>query len=362
MEGVDVLVVGGGQAGLSMGYHLAERECSFLIADAHPEVGHSWRSRWQSLKLFTASQFNNLPGMRFPAEPDTYPGRDDVTDFLQAYAARFELPMRLNTRVTRLGKGDRRRYLAETTTGPIEADQVVIATGPFQIPFIPDVASELDAAVTQLHSAEYQAPNDLPEGRVLVVGAANSGQQIALELVQTGRDVDISVGQKLPTLPQRWLGRDLWWWLETMRLSRVKVSSRLGQRMSQRDVVIGGGLRELRTHGVGVRPRVTAASNRAVSFEGGESAEYEGIVWATGFRIDHSWVDIPEVKDERGQVKHVRGVTDSPGLFLLGMTWQYTRTSALLGWVGTDAAYLADRIEASKRTTVGATEPAATTS
>ena len=361
MDGVEVLVIGGGQAGLSMGYYLAERECSFVIADANPEVGHSWRSRWQSLKLFTASQFNNLPGMQFPADPDIYPGKDDVTDFLRAYAAKFDLPVLLNTRVTRLGKGDR-RYLAETTTGPIEADQVVIATGPFQIPFTPGMANELDAALTQLHSAEYQAPDDLPEGRVLVVGAANSGQQIALELVQTGRDVDISVGQKLPTLPQRWLGRDLWWWLETMRVSKVPVSSRLGQRLSQRDVVIGGGLRELRTHGVGVRPRVAAASDRAISFEGGESAEYDGVVWATGFRIDHSWVDIPEVKDERGQVNHVRGVTDSPGLFLLGMTWQYTRTSALLGWVGVDAAYLADRIEANKQTTAGATEPVAITS
>ena len=145
MDGVEVLVIGGGQAGLSMGYYLAEGGRSFVIADANPEVGHTWRSRWQSLKLFTAGQFNNLPGMRFPADPDTYPGKDDVADFLQAYAAKFDLPVRLNTRVTRLRKGEGRRYVAETTTGPIEADQVVIATGPFQTPFTPDVADRLDA-------------------------------------------------------------------------------------------------------------------------------------------------------------------------------------------------------------------------
>ena len=346
-EGVDVLVIGAGQAGLAMGHYLAERGLSFVIADSNPEVGHMWRSRWQSLKLFTAGQYNNLPGMRFPADPDTYPGKDDVADFLRTYAEKFELPVRLNTTVTRLSR-DEGHYLAETTTGPIEADQVVVATGPFQVPFTPEIAKELDPGATHLHSADYQGPEDLPEGRVLVVGAANSGQQIALELSEA-REVDIAVGQKLPSLPQRWLGRDLWWWLETLRVSRVPVSSRLGQRLSQRDVVIGGGLRELRRNGVGVRRRVTSANGRTVTFEDGQSADYDGVVWATGFRVDHSWIDIPRVEEKRGQVEHVRGVTKSPGLYLLGMTWQYTRTSALLGWVANDAAYLAERIEESKR-------------
>ena len=346
-EGVDVLVIGGGQAGLAMGYHLADRGLAFVIADANREIGHEWRSRWRSLKLFTAGRYNNLPGMRFPADPDAYPGKDDVADFLQAYVEKFQLPVRLNTAVTRLSRADEAGYLAETTTGPIHAQQVVIATGPFQIPSIPPIAERLDPGLTQLHSAAYQGPEDLPEGRVLVAGGANSGQQIALELADS-HDVEIAVGQRLPTLPQRPLGRDIWWWLSATRLARVPVSSRLGQRLSQRDVVIGGGLRELRRHGVAVRPRVTDASGRAITFEGGESAEYDGIVWATGFRIDHSWIEVPEVKDERDQVRHVRGVTDSPGLYLLGMTWQHTRTSALLGWVGEDAAFLADRVEATK--------------
>jgi putative flavoprotein involved in K+ transport len=218
---------------------------------------------------------------------------------------------------------------------------------------VADTSRALDPSVKQLHSADYQRPDDLPGGRILVVGAANSGQQIALELAQNSRQVDISVGQKLPTLPQRWLGRDLWWWLMTLRVASVPVSSRLGQRLSQRDVVIGGGLRELRRHGVGVRPRVTGASGQAIDFEGGESAAYDGLVWATGFRTDHSWIDIPEAKNERGEIQHVRGVTESRGLYLLGMTWQHTRTSALLGWVGIDAAYLADRIEETKQSPAG---------
>ena len=361
MGGTEVLVIGGGQAGLAMGLYLADREFSFLIVDANREIGHTWRSRWRSLKLFTAGQYNDLPGMSFPAERDSYPGKDEVAAFLQAYVDRFELPVRLNTTVTRLSRADGGGYIAETTTGTIRADQVVVATGPFQVPLTPAIADELDPELTQLHSASYYCPDDLPEGRVLVVGGANSGQQIALELAGS-RQVDIAVGEKLPTLPQRPLGRDIWWWLTATRLARVRVSSRLGQRLSQRDVVIGGGLRELRRHGVGVRPRATGASGRTISFEGGESADYDGVVWATGFRSDHSWIDIPEVKNERGKVQHVRGVTDSPGLYLLGMTWQYTRTSALLGWVGIDAAYLADRIDDTKQSPAGSERLAATTS
>jgi putative flavoprotein involved in K+ transport len=352
---LDVLVIGGGQAGLAIGYHLAQRGLNFAIVDAGSEVGHIWRSRWDSLKLFTAGQFNHLPGMDFPAEPDTYAGKDDVADYLGDYAERFLLPMRLKTTVTRLTKaGD--DFLAETTGGPIRAAQVVVATGPFQVPFIPAPADDLDPGLTQLHSASYRSPGDLPEGRVLVVGAANSGQQIALELSQS-RDVEIAVGQKLPTLPQRFLGRDLWWWLTTLRIARVRVSSRLGQRLSQRDVVIGGGLKELRRNGVGVRPRVEAAAGRTITFDGGDAADYDGIVWATGYRTDHAWIDVPDAFDHASKIRHVRGVTSAPGLYLLGMTWQHTRTSALLGWVGQDAAYIAERVDASR--SAAAAKPAA---
>ena len=346
-ETFETLVIGGGQAGLVMARALTERGHSVLIADSGPEVGHSWRSRWGSLKLFTASQYNGLPGMAFPAAPDTYAGKDEVADFLKAYAERFDLPVRLGTTVRRLSRLEDGPYRAETTSGLLEADQVVVATGPFQVPVIPGISGGLDPAVVQLHSAAYQAPDDLPPGRILVVGAANSGQQIALELSKS-RQVDIAVGQKLPTLPQRPLGRDLWWWLTKTRVARVPVSSRLGQRLSQRDVVIGGGLRQLRRLEVGIRPRAVGADGRTVRFESGEAIEYDGIVWATGFRVDHSWIDIADVKDEGGRVRHARGVTESPGLYLLGMTWQHRRTSALLGWVAEDAAFLAEHITPSE--------------
>ena len=339
---LDVLVIGGGQAGLAMGYELARRGLQSLIVDANTAVGDAWRSRWDSLRLFTAAQFNDLPGKPFPGSRDRYPGRDEVAGYLQAYAAEFELPIRLDTRVTRLTR-EHDFYAAATSGGTIEARQVVVATGPFQVPFTPPVAERLDPELGQLHSAGYRNPESLPPGEVLVVGGANSGIQIALELAET-RTVELSVGEKLPTLPQRPLGRDIWWWLTKTGLAGVTVGSRLGRRLSQRDVVIGGGLRELRRRGVQVRPRVTGASGRAVTFADDASAEYDAVVWATGFKVDHSWIEIPEVKDEHGQVRHRRGVTPSPGLYMLGLTWQHKRTSALLGWVGEDAAFVAEQI------------------
>jgi putative flavoprotein involved in K+ transport len=344
---VGVLVIGGGQAGLAMGYHLVDRGLSFLIVDANPEVGHIWRSRWDSLRLFTSAEYNDLPGKQFPGTRGTYPGKEEIADFLEAYAEEARLPMRLNTRVASLAREDG-SYLARSEDAEIRARQVVIATGPFHIPFTPAISQDLDPGLPQIHSADYRNPESLPAGKTLVVGGANSGQQIALELSDS-RPVELAVGQSLPTLPQRPLGRDIWWWLTMMGISRVTVGSRLGQRLSQRDVVIGGGLRELRRRGVLIRPRVVGGSGQTTTFDDGSAEAYAAIVWATGFRIDHSWIEIPEIKDERGQVRHVRGVTESPGLYMLGMTWQHTRTSALLGWVGDDAAYLADQIEAAQR-------------
>jgi putative flavoprotein involved in K+ transport len=340
---LDVLVIGGGQAGLAMGYHLAQQGLCFEIVDAANEVGAVWRSRWDSLRAFTPAQYDNLPGLAFPAPPDTYPGKDDVADYLEAYAARFELPVRAGTRVTSLTRSDG-VYLARAKGGAWEARQVVVATGPFQVPFIPPIAKDLDPGVRQLHSAEYRNPATMPPGRVLVVGAANSGCQIAEELAAT-HTVELAAGQRMPAVPQRPLGRDVWWWASMLGLDRVTVGSRLGRRLAGRDQVIGGGPRQLARHyGVRIRPRATGAAGRTVRFADGAAAEFDAVVWATGFTTDHSWIDIPGVRDERGRILHQRGVTPSPGLYVLGLTWQHTRTSALLGWVRNDAAYLAGQI------------------
>lgn len=340
-EPLDVLVIGGGQAGLVMGFHLSQRGRRFKIVDAGAEVGQTWRLRWDSLKLFTAAQYDNLPGMKFPAPHDSYPGKDDVADFLQAYATKFELPVALNTKVTSLRLNE--LYEIETDQGQIRAHNVVVATGPFQSPFIPPIAKDLDADVFQIHSIDYRRPDSIPSGRVLVVGAANTGCQIALELSRT-HEVEISVGRHLPTVPQRPIGHDVWWWATLVGLTRITLRSRLGKRLSTRDQVIGGGLRELKRHGVLARPRVSSVAGRSVAFADGTHSEYDAVLWATGFKTVHSWVEIPHVKDEQGNVEHDRGVTAAPGLYVLGLTWQHTRTSALLGWVTNDAEFLAEHI------------------
>jgi putative flavoprotein involved in K+ transport len=346
---LDVLVIGGGQAGLAMGYHLAERGLRFEIVDTGPEIGSVWRSRWDSLQLFTSGRYSNLPGLPFPTAADTYPRKDDVADYLRAYAAEFELPVRLDTAVTSLARAGDGSYLVKAGADALEAGQVVVATGPFQQPVTPTVAADLPTEVHQLHSADYRRPEQLPPGRVLVVGAANSGCQIALELSAT-RAVDLAVGNRIPTVPQRPLGRDVWWWASRLRLDRVTAGSRLGRRLAGRDQIVGAGPRQLaRRHGITVRPRVDAVAERGIRFADGTHAEYDAVVWATGFTMDDSWIDVPDATDERGRLRQTRGVTPSPGLYTLGRTWQHTRGSALLGWVGADAAFLAEQITARTR-------------
>jgi putative flavoprotein involved in K+ transport len=189
---LDVVVVGGSQAGLAIAWHLARHGRRFVVLEAAPELGHSWRSRWDSLKLFTPAQYDALPGMAFPAPADTYPTKDPVADYLQTYAAAFDLPVRLNAKVTELRRLDDGSFELRAGEETYRARQVVVATGPFHVPFVPPQAHGLDPSVTQLHSADYRNPQALPDGAVLVVGGGNSGFQIAEELAAT-RTVDLSI-------------------------------------------------------------------------------------------------------------------------------------------------------------------------
>jgi putative flavoprotein involved in K+ transport len=353
---LDVVVIGGSQSGLAMAWHLQRQGLDFVVLEAAPELGHVWRSRWDTLKLFTPSQYDALPGMAFPAPADTYPTKDPVADYLQAYASAFNLPVRLNARVTRLSKTDD-GFEVQTADNTFGARQVVVATGPFQVPFVPPMAATLDPSVTQVHSADYRNPQALPEGPVLVVGGGNSGFQIAEELAAT-RTVDLSVATTYPMLPQRLGGRDLFWWLTRLGLLRVTVDSRPGRRMSRRDFVIGTNRKRLERAGVRFRPRLVDAEGRSVRFADHRLLEDVGVVvWATGYRPDYGWIHLPGVVRE-GHVVHRRGVTEVPGLYFLGLSWQYTRGSALLGFVNDDAAYLANHIATSVGAAGSATVPA----
>jgi putative flavoprotein involved in K+ transport len=337
----EVVVIGGGQAGLAVGYLLAQQGRRFTILEAAGEPAAAWRTRWDSLKLFTPVRYDSLPGLGFPGEPDSYPGRDDIVAYLKDYAQRFELPVEFNSRVqsVRLRDGG---FLVELADRTYEANQVVVATGPFQVPFTPAIAADLSSEVAQLHSSDYRSPGDLPPGAALIVGGGNTGFQIAAELAQS-REVHLAVGARQAPLPQRILGRDLFRYLEATRLMNKTVTSRIGQRMKDKETLIGSSPRSARKQGIRMMPRATGARDSTVTFADGSEVTVDAVVWATGFRLDHSFVQLPVFYD-RGQVKHQRGVTELPGLYFLGLPWQHTRGSALLGWVKDDAEFIAQRI------------------
>src|SRR5262245_22037177 len=327
-EGFDVVVVGAGQAGLALGYFLAEQGRRFVILEAADSLGAAWRSRWDSLVLFTPRRYDSLPGLAFPGDPDGYPTRDEVVAYLERYAGHFQLPIALSTPVRSLRK-EGETFVLEAGEKRIVADQVVVATGPFQVPNMPALADDLAGDVFQTHSAGYRRPADLPEGRLLVVGGGNTGFQIATELAAS-REVHLAIGSPQTPLPQRLLGRDLFWWLTTLGLLSKTVESRLGRRARSRDTLIGSSPKSVRRHGVEVRPWAVRAENRTIGFADDSELEVDAVVWATGYRPDHSWIELPITGDDGG-LRHRRGVSEVPGLAFLGLSWQHTRGSALLG-------------------------------
>ncbi len=338
----EVVVVGGGQAGLAIGYFLRQQGRDFTILDAAETPGAAWRERWDSLRLFTPARRNALPGRPFPGDPDRYPGRDEVVAYLTDYARDLDLPVALNSRVRGVRAADG-GYLVELDDRAIGAGQVVIATGPWQVPVVPAIAERLDPSVTQFHSTAYRNPQQIPDGPVLVVGGGNTGYQIAEELVRT-REVHLSVGARQTPLPQRILGRDLFTYLEALGLIRAPVSSRLGSRLQKKgETLVGSSPRAARRQGIRLHGRTVDVSGREVRFADGAAVVPSAVIWATGFRLDHSFVDV-SVFDTTGAAVHERGVTAAEGLYFLGLPWQHTRGSSLLGWVKDDAEFIARRV------------------
>jgi len=340
-ERAEVIVVGGGQAGLAAGYYLSRAEIPFIILDANQRVGESWRRRWDSLQLFTVARYSALPGLEFPGDPEHFPGKEEVADYLEEYARHFELPIRSDSRVTSL-QASNGAYRLNTHSGSYETDQVIVSTGAYQRPYTPPIARKLDGDVGQFHSSDYRNPAQISGTDVLVVGAANSGAGIAADLARDYR-VRLSQGGRLRHLPRRILGKSLHWYGDHFGLIAAPFDSWRG-RTQRNDFVVGPSLRQLeRRLGIEVVGRVVDADGRIVRLERGREIEVDAVVWATGYRSDYAWIGVP-VLDEQGAPIHRRGVTDSPGLYFLGMANQYSRGSSLIYWVKDDAGYVVDHL------------------
>ncbi len=329
---LDTVIVGGGQAGLALGRYL-RRVCEpFAILDAHAQVGDAWRQRWDSLTLFTPRRFSALPGLPFPGDPDGYPGKDEVADYLATYAAHFQLPVRLGCQVTSVRPAPVGGFTVDTSTGTLHAQRVVVAAGAFHTPWAPPVGGRLAPGVAQLHSSAYRNPEQLPGPVVAVVGGGNTGVQIAAELADHGRRVVLAAPTLGPVLPQRWLGRDIFWWFSRLGTMRLSADSRLGGLLRRVDRV----------------GRVVDAEGDTLLLADGERRRVDAVVWATGFRPRYPWLEVP-VTDSSGAPAQRQGVTDWPGLYFLGLPWQRSRGSAVLGWVGRDAEVLAARLVEERR-------------
>lgn len=353
---VPTIVVGGGQAGLSVGYHLAKRDLPFEILDAGHEVGQVWRGRWDSLRLFTPARIDSLDGMPFPAHDRSRPPtKDEVADYLQAYADHFGLPVRHGTRVTTL-VADGEGYLLETTSGRYRADQVVVAMSSLQVPKVPEIAAGLDPAILSIHSHDYRNPEQLRPGAVLVVGAGNSGAQISVETARArptwlaGRD-----GGHLPFRIDGFFGRHIGSRvIRQIFLHVLTLDTPIGRKARPRlvagpDPLLRDRPKELKRAGVERVPRVTGISGGRPVVGGDHVLDVANVIWATGYRCGFDWIDVP-VLDEDGVPRQDRGiVAEAPGLYFVGLHFLYSQASETLPGVGRDARYVVDRIAARVR-------------
>lgn len=340
----DVVVIGAGQAGLSVGYHLKRKGIDHVILEGGSRVGDVWRNRWDTLKLFTPAKFDSLDGSRFPANGDAFPTKDEMADYLESYAERFGLPVRLNARVKRLRKANG-RFRVEATDGVYEADQVVIAAASYQKPRVPEFARDLGAHVLQMHSREYRNPVQLPDGPVLLVGAGNSGAEIAMDLAKThkvylsGRDVG-----HIPFNIAGFLGRKLLVRAVIRGLFHHTLTMRTPMGRKFRSRMHGRGMPLIRTRPgqmerAGVRRigKITGIRDGKAVADDGAEVTFASVIWCTGFHSGFDWIDLP-VLDGHGTPRHRFGKsTDVNGLYFAGLHFQYAVSSTMVAGVGRDA-------------------------
>jgi putative flavoprotein involved in K+ transport len=348
-ERFETVIIGGGQAGLSMGYHLAKRDRPFVILDANERIGDSWRKRWDSLRVFTPARADGLAGWPFPGSPWSFPTKDEMGDYMEAYAKRFDLPVRTGVRVDGVWR-EENRYVVASGDRRIEADHVVVASGACQDPKVPSFASELDPSIVQLHSSEYLGPSQLQEGSVLLVGVGNSGAEISFEVSRTHSTW--LAGKEHGHIPVRHGSIPFRFVFRVVRFVGYRVltlSTPIGRKVRPKFVAGGPPLirvrpKDIAAAGIDRVGRVVGVRDGSPLLEGDRVLDVANVIWCTGFRQDFSWIHLP-VFDEAGEPKHVRGVVaKEPGLYFVGLIFLYAAVSDVLPGVGRDAEHIAKHI------------------
>lgn len=351
-ERIETVVIGGGQAGLAVGYHLARRGLPFVILDANPRIGDSWRHRWDSLRLFTPARSSGLPGMPFPASGASFPTKDEVADYLEAYATRFELPVRSGTRVDRLSRSGA-QFLVAAGDQRLKADNVVVAMSRYQLPRVPSFASELHPNIVQLDATTYRNPAQLQPGPVLVVGAHDTGTEIAFEVAKLHQTwlAGRNTGQ-IPFRIEGAFGRHVGVRFVMFMFHRVlKVTNPIGRAVRPKVLQHAGPAirikeKDLAAAGIARVPRIVGARDGLPHLEDGRVLEAANVIWCTGFAPDFSWIDLPVVPKGAIEPMHERGmVPTEPGLYFVGLFFLYAGSSALLLGVGRDAERIVKAIE-----------------
>lgn len=341
----EVIIIGAGQAGIAMSKQLKQKGIeNHLMVDANKSIGDTWRFRYQSLVLFTPKSYSALPGLAMKGDPNSYPTKDEMADYLEDYVTHFDLPYRMNTVITRVEK-ESSNFKVFTEGKELKSKKVVVASGAFQKPNIPSVISNENDEISHVHSSLYIEPNTLKNGPVLVVGGGNSGAQIAVEL-SSDKEVLLATSYQPKFLPLQILGKSIFYWLEKFKLLYAGTDTVRGRLFKKRnDPIFGKELKQaIKSQKVKVKPRVIEVNGKEVTFSDGSTVEVNQIIWATGFIPSYEMIQIQGAIDKKGRPIHNRGVSPIDGLYYIGLPWQHNRGSALVCGVGRDAMFLADRL------------------
>ncbi|MBJ3783642.1 flavin-containing monooxygenase [Devosia sediminis] len=347
MKRLDVVVIGAGQAGLATGRLLADAGLDFAIFDAGDRTGDSWRRRYEGLTLFTPRVYSGLGGMAMAGEPTGYPDKDEFADYLEAYAARFRLPVEHRAVVASITRDSGGRFIVSGSGfDTIAADAVVMATGAFRDPIVPSWAAALPSEVAAMPAEEFGDGSHLPPGPLLVVGDGASGRDIAV-LARPKREVVLATGRPRRLLPERLLGKSLWWWLDVTGLVRAPTRSLRGRAMRRSDPFPNRGRRalsDLAAEGIRIKPRATGVAAGMVGFADGSAVRPAAVVWAIGYKADWSLIEVENVLDGNCVVRHDDGISPVEGLYFVGLPWQRNRASGLVMGVSADAAVIVDHL------------------